>query len=303
MNAKEIHRIALPFLGLLLLVGLTACGDDNGGIAGSGLIETTEVLVSAETPGRVLDRFFDEGSELTSGDTLLTIDPSRLMIQLTAAEAQQAAAEAKLRATKVQLRQAEEAESYAQKEFNRVSTLLKSGTATQRQFDQVQHEHTNAGIAVEQASAQISSTEAELQRIGAEVSRIKRNLRDTHPVAPVNGTVTAKYVESGELLGVGKPIATIAQIDTVWVKVYLPAGDFAQVKLGDRATVDTESDLGTYPGTVVWTSEEAEFTPKNVQTEDARADLVYAAKVLIPNPDRTLKVGMPVFVTIGESHE
>jgi HlyD family secretion protein len=86
----------------------------------------------------------------------------------------------------------------------------------------------------------------------------------------------------------------------VWVKVYLAAGDFAHIKLGDKAKVSTESGGGEFEGTVIWTSEEAEFTPKNVQTEQSRADLVYAAKVSIPNPEGTLKVGMPVFVTLED---
>ena len=84
----------------------------------------------------------------------------------------------------------------------------------------------------------------------------------------------------------------------MWVKLYLTTGRFAAVKLGDPAAVSTESGGQSYNGTVVWTSDEAEFTPKNVQTEQARADLVYAVKVSILNLDRTLKVGMPVYVTL-----
>jgi HlyD family secretion protein len=110
--------------------------------------------------------------------------------------------------------------------------------------------------------------------------------------------VTEKFIEPGELLSPGKPIARISRLDTVTVKVYLTTDKFAQVTLGDRAVVSTESGSQEYHGTVVWTSDEAEFTPKNVQTEEARADLVYAVKVCIPNPDRTLKVSMPVFVRL-----
>lgn len=301
MHRKIITPAAV--VCLLALGLLPGCGNKTNGFGGSGLIETEDVLVSAETAGRVLERFFDEGSDVVANDTLLIIDPSRLALQLAAAEAQQSAADANLSAARVQLKKAKETEQYAQKELTRVRTLLNSGTATRRQFDQVEHDHANAAIAVEQASAQIKAIEAETQRVAAEINRIKRELRDTRPVAPVGGTVTDDYVETGELLSPGKPIAKIARLDTVWVKIYLSAGDFANVKLGDAATVDTESDLGTLPGTIVWTSEEAEFTPKNVQTEEARADLVYAVKVSIPNPDRALKVGMPVFVTIGAGDE
>jgi len=287
-------------VALLLLVG---CGNDDGVIGGSGLIETEEVLVSAEASGRVVERFFDEGRDVDEGDTLLSVDASRLELQLASARAQRKTAEANLRTATVQLAQAEQTESFAASEFDRIERLLKSGTATQRQFDQVKHEFTTAQIAVRQAKAQIAAVEAEIDRVDATSAQIERELRDTRPVAPVSGTVIDDYVEIGELLAAGRPIVKLARLDSVWVKVYLPAGDFARVKLGDQATVDTESDLGSFTGTVVWTSEEAEFTPKNVQTKSARADLVYAVKVAVANPDRTLKVGMPVFVTFGEAGE
>ena len=281
----------------------SGCADDKGAINGSGLIETDEVLVSAETGGRVLQRFFDSGTELKTGDTLAIIDTTRLGLQLAAADAQWSAADANLRAARVQLTQAKETESFAAKEFARVQKLLESGTTTQKQFDQVEHESKAAGIARQMAEAQIATIQAEMKRIEAEIGRVWRELEDCRPLSPVTGTVTEDYVEAGELLSPGRPILKIAQLDTVWVKVYLPAGEFAKVKLGDAATVDTESELGSVRGTVVWTSDQAEFTPKNVQTKSARADLVYAVKVSIPNPNRNLKVGMPVFVTVGSSGE
>ena len=73
-----------------------------------------------------------------------------------------------------------------------------------------------------------------------------------------------------------------------------------EIKLGDKAAIDTEEGNEQFDGTVVWTSSEAEFTPKNIQTKKSRANLVYAVKVKIDNSDNKLKIGMPVFVTMGE---
>ena len=97
----------------------------------------------------------------------------------------------------------------------------------------------------------------------------------------------------------GKPIAKLSRLDSLWVRVYLPAADFASVKVGDSAVVDTEAGEKVYRGEVVWMSPEAEFTPKNIQTRKSRANLVYAVKIRIANSDRTLKAGMPVYVSIG----
>ncbi|MBD3404396.1 HlyD family efflux transporter periplasmic adaptor subunit [candidate division GN15 bacterium] len=282
--------------GSLLLV--FGCADEDRTGAGSGLIETDEAIVSAEVSGRVLERHFRVGDDLAVGDTLATIDNSRLVLRLEAAKAGRDAAKANLRTTKVQVAQAEETERFARIEFERAKRLLESGTTTQRLFDQAEHSYHTAVNARKSAEAQVVAIEAEIRRISAEINTLERELRDYTPVAPIAGTITDDYVETGELLAPGRPIVRIAQLDTVWVKVYLSTGDFARVKLGQSATVDTESGDRTFQGTVIRTSDEAEFTPKNVQTEESRADLVYAVKVSIPNPDRTLKVGMPVYVTM-----
>ncbi|MDX9858765.1 MAG: efflux RND transporter periplasmic adaptor subunit [candidate division Zixibacteria bacterium] len=291
------HGLAC-ILAVSLAAILTGCADTDNTGAGSGLIEADEVIVSAETAGRLLARHFDEGSVVRGGDTLAVIDTTRLVLQIEAARAGRAAAEARLNTARVQLAQAKQTESFAETEFNRVSRLLSSGTATQRQFDQVQHEYNTSVNARKTIDAQIRAIEAELEQVDAQIATIEREYRDCFPVAPSPGTVTEAYVDAGELLAPGKAIARIARLDTVWVKVYLPAGKFAHVTIGQTATINTESGGQTYEGRVVWTADEAEFTPKNVQTEESRADLVYAVKVLAPNPDGTLKVGMPVFVTM-----
>ena len=85
----------------------------------------------------------------------------------------------------------------------------------------------------------------------------------------------------------------------MWVKIYLPAREFAAVTIGAAATVDTEAGESS-PGRVTWVADQAEFTPKNVQTKKARADLVYAVEITVANPAHKLKIGQPVFVTVGE---
>ena len=179
-----------------------------------------------------------------------------------------------------------------------MTQLLQSGTATQKQYDAVEFDHDRARIAHQTAEAGVTSLTASLEKIDADIARLQRQLADCYPAAPISGIVVEKYIDEGELLGPGKAIAKLARLDTVWVKVYLPAAAFAAVKLGETASVDTEVGGDPLAGEVIWTSSEAEFTPKNVQTEQSRADLVYAVKVRVPNPDHTLKIGMPVYVTL-----
>ncbi len=295
-----MNKIQFGTALLLLAVFFSGCSKEEEVVGGSGLIETTEVIVSAETTGRIESLLFDEGTELLVGDTLVHIDTTRLALELASALAGRNVADERLVTAQLNLQKAREAEQYARSELDRVTRLLKSKTASQQQYDKLAHTHKETLIARDAAKAAIATIKAEITKINADINRIKRQLEDCYPTAPIAGRVTEKYVEIGELLAPGRPIAKIAKMDTVEVKVYLPAGDFAGVKTGDHARVDTESGGEIYSGTVVWTSDEAEFTPKNVQTKKSRADLVYAVKVQIPNRDGTLKVGMPVFVTIGE---
>ncbi|MCX6835417.1 MAG: HlyD family efflux transporter periplasmic adaptor subunit [candidate division Zixibacteria bacterium] len=283
---------------LLLSTGLIGCGNNDGLVGGSGLIEASESVISAESAGRVVQHNFDEGTSVSIGDTLVVIDTSNLELELVAARAGLDVLRAQLAAARVQVKQTTTAQEFAQSEFARVERLMQSGTATQKQFDQVQFERNQASLTRESSQAQVHILDAQLAKTEADIARLERRRADCFARSPLDGIVTEKFVEPGELLSPGKAIARIARLDTVTVKVYLTTDRFAGVKLGDRAMVSTESDGKEYPGTVIWTSDKAEFTPKNVQTEEARADLVYAVKVSIPNPDRTLKVGMPVFVTL-----
>jgi HlyD family secretion protein len=298
-NTKDaMHLFTVFILTALVTISVTGCSQDNVVIGGSGFLEADEVIVSAETAGRVDSIRFGEGSQIGEGDTLLIIDPSRLELELESALAGQQVAEAGLQTANLQLEKARESERFVGAERDRIASLVKSGTATQKQLDQLEHEYAMAALGQRTAQANITAIEAELTKIGADIDRIKRQLRDCYPVAPIKGTVTEKLVEKGELLAPGKAIAKISRLDTLWVKVYLPTADFAEIKVGDKATVDTEAGEKTYSGEVVWTSEEAEFTPKNVQTRKSRTNLVYAAKVRVANSDGYLKIGMPVFVTI-----
>lgn len=283
-----------------LLIVVAGCSNNDKQIGGSGLIESDEVIVSAQTSGQSLKLFFDEGWIVKEGDTLTVIDPSKIELQRDAAVAGRQALADNLSSAKLQVEQATTREQYATTELNRVTQLLNSGTATQKQYDAVKFEYDQASIALKTAKSNAKALWAQLDKADADIALINRQLKDAYPVAPVPGTITEKYIQAGDLLAPGKPIARISKLDTVWVKVYLPAGDFANVKLGESASVSTESGGKEFPGTVTWTASEAEFTPKNVQTMQSRADLVYAVKVSIPNTDSTLKVGMPVFVTLGK---
>ncbi len=280
---------------------LAGCGNDNGEAGGSAFIEANDVLVSAEAAGRIIEQRFEEGATVAQGDTLVIIDPSKIELDIASAEANRQALLANLDASKLMVTKARETESYVKSERDRVARLLKTGSATQKQMDQLEHEVSLAVNGRQTASANVDVITAQVSKLDADIARLQRQSQDVYIIAPSSGVMTEDYVDQGELVTPGKAVAKIAQLDTVWAKVYLPSGQFASVKIGDKASISTESGETSYQGTVIWTSSEAEFTPKNIQTEKSRANLVYAVKVSIPNSDGRLKVGMPVFITLGKS--
>jgi HlyD family secretion protein len=118
----------------------------------------------------------------------------------------------------------------------------------------------------------------------------------------VAGTVLAAYAHAGEFVQPGQPLYTIASLDTMTLRAYLTEPQLAQVRLGGtvQVTIDTgREERRVLPGTVTWVSAEAEFTPTPIQTREERADLVYAIKVRVANPEGMLKIGMPADITLA----
>ncbi len=293
-----MNRI-LTLMCVLPALVVLSCSGDKALPGGSGLIEATEVTVSSEAAGRIERLYVDEGDRVKPGDTIVLIDTVTLSLRLDQAGAQKRAAETRRESARIQIDKAALDFELAQKEFDRINNLVQTGSANQQQYDKTKNVLDQSRLAKKAVAAALAAAEAELEKIDSDIALLNKQLADCHPLSPAVGTVVTRYVESGELTAVGKPLVKIARLDTVWVKVYLPPSGLTRIKLGGRADVDPEDGRKSpLAGTVTWISSEAEFTPKNVQTKEARADLVYAVKVTIPNDGEVLKIGMPVLVKI-----
>ncbi|MCI0495071.1 efflux RND transporter periplasmic adaptor subunit, partial [candidate division KSB1 bacterium] len=124
-------------------------------------------------------------------------------------------------------------------------------------------------------------------------------MRDARIPSPIEGTVTEKYVEQGEIARPGGPVVSLADLQNMWIKIYFKETELGKIKLNGNADIQISSYPDrTFAGRIAWISPKAEFTPKNVQTKDARADLVYAVKIEVKNPEGILKIGMPADVVL-----
>lgn len=294
-----MKRCLLRYSWLLILLVPVSCGDNNLTPGGSGLIEATEVIVSAKTAGQIERLYINEGDIVSPNDPLALIDTTTIQLRINQAEAVRMSAEAQLEISGINIEQARLNLALAKKEFNRVKNLIKTGSVNQQQYDKAETAYNQAALSKKRAEATKKSSEANLQKIRAEIALLYRQFSDCFPLAPDKGVVSDKFVEVGELVNVGTPLIKISNLDTVTVKVYLPASDLTKIKLGDKAEIDPEDETSQpLIGLIIWISPQAEFTPKNVQTKEARANLVYAVKISIPNQQQILKIGMPVSVKI-----
>ncbi|MBP7984882.1 MAG: HlyD family efflux transporter periplasmic adaptor subunit [Bacteroidaceae bacterium] len=277
---------------------LTACSSSKKDYDATGTFEATEVTVSAEQTGRIMNFDITEGQKINQGAQVGLIDTVQLQLkalQMGATretyENQKPDIQKQIAATRQQL-------ATAEREQRRAANLVKDGAANQKQLDDA-----NSAVLVlkRQLEAQISSLSNSTKSLSSQSSaadiqraQIIDQLQKCHITTPINGTILDKYVEAGDFATIGKPLFKIADMDNVYLRAYVTSEQLEKVKTGQ--TVKVFSDYGNhkrkeYSGTITWISDHSEFTPKTIQTDDERADLVYAVKILVKN-DGYIKLGM-----------
>jgi HlyD family secretion protein len=302
------HLLYLLFV--LVLIGCS--GNNDKEISASGTIETTEVTVSAKVGGQVLKLLVDEGSNVKAGDTLTLLDRSDWEIQLDQAEANVAAAEAQYKLTvqgarEEDITQAEATLKNAEDDLNRTEGLFKDGSITQKQLDDARTRHILAKQNYDKLKRgsrpeEIDAARARRDQAVAQVKAINKKIDDSFVVAPIDGMITQKAIEEGEVVMPNASLFRISRLDKVHLIIYVSEEELARVKLGQEAKVYIDAGpKKPFNGKVIYISSIAEFTPKNVQTKEDRTKLVFGVKIEIPNPDQVLKPGMPADAVIETS--
>jgi len=150
-------------------------------------------------------------------------------------------------------------------------------------------------LELKRRNQEVSARRAEIERERAQIALIDSQLEDTVAVSPIEGVVLVKAADVGEVLAPGATVVTIGDMDHPWLRGYIGERDLGRVKLGTKAKITSDSYPGkAYWGRVSFISSEAEFTPKQIQTQEERVKLVYRIKIDVDNPRRELKLNMPV---------
>jgi HlyD family secretion protein len=294
MRMKGYSKICGALLAMVMVWG---CMEKlPPGFAGSGTLEATEVTVSALVTGTILKLTRDEGDTVRANELLAFIDVEKLELQRAQLQASLKEIEAEKIAANAAIAQAADNMDYIEITYKRIQALYAQGSATRQQFDDISTQLSVARSGLTAAKAQIPVLEAKQTQVEAAIRVFDRQIADGTVYAPLNGTVVEKYVEPGEVAIQGQGLYKIADLENFWVKIYLAETDLGKMTLGQSVEVRVDAYAKPLRGKVTWVSPEAEFTPKNVQTKTARAELVYAVEVTLEKGVPELKIGMPAEV-------
>ncbi len=288
---------------MILLGSCSGSGDDKK-LSASGTIEATEVTVSAKVGGEIIRLLVDEGANVHKGDTLAIIDRADLEIQLKEALANAAAADAQhkmmVRGSREEdVLQAEANLKNAEEDLRRAEQLFRERSITEKQLDDTRTRYVVTQQAYEKLKRGFREEEVEAARARrdaaiAQVEAIRKKIADSYVLAPIEGVVTEKSVEEGDVVLPNGTLFRISRLDRVHLTIYVSVVEMAKIKLGQQAKVYIDAFPNQpFLGKVVYISSVAEFTPKNVQTKEDRTKLVFGVKIEISNPEQVLKPGMP----------
>jgi len=310
--------LALVIAGLLYYFFTRDKKEGNDFIKVSGNIETTEVGMGFKISGRIMSLSVQEGDWVDKGKVLAKLDDEDLRHRFELARAILNSAQAKLskllagsrpgeiREAEAVLFQAKSDLENKQAHYERMKPLFGRGIIPKETLD-----NAEAGYKIAKASFQKATEnyllvkegprkeDIEDARAQVEQARVSLKLTETQLsyallYSPHSGVVLVKVSEIGEVVNPGTSVLTLADLENVWLKAYIPETDLSRIKWGQEVIVTTDlQPKKEYKGKISFISSQAEFTPKSIQTEKERVTLVYRIKVDIPNPDRELKPGMP----------
>ena len=282
---------------VIVLLSLSSCGRDNGKADGYGNFEATEITISAENNGKLMQFNVKEGDLLEKGVFIGYIDTIPLALKREQLLSSRAEVSSQSKSVLSQISVLNAKLKTANTNKVRAENLIADNAGTQKQLDDINGEIDVIKQQIVSVEIQNAPVINELKSIDVQLRQIDDQILKSKIINPVNGTVLTKYAEPNEITSFGRPLYKIADLSTMKLRAYLSETQLAGLKIGQEVTVkiDDADTMQSLKGTISWIASEAEFTPKIIQTKEERVALVYAIKVDVAN-DGSLKIGMPAEV-------
>ncbi|MEG1538885.1 MAG: HlyD family efflux transporter periplasmic adaptor subunit [Muribaculaceae bacterium] len=289
-------RLLTPILLFTLL--LSACNNSKKDFDATGTFESTEITISSEVAGKIINLDIEEGDSVKALSLVGTIDSTQLYLSKLQLKKNASSIRSNRPAIATQIATIRNQIAKQVTERKRIENLLDAKAATQKQLDDI---NSSITILESQLSAQlstlnnsVSSIDAQSSAVDIQVAQIDDKINKCNIISPVSGTILNKYVETGELASPGQPIFKVASMTNIFLRAYVTSDQLSKIKLQQSVKVFADfggNNLKEYNGHITWISDKSEFTPKSIQTRDERANLVYAIKIAVKN-DGIIKLGM-----------
>jgi HlyD family secretion protein len=280
---------------IVLLAVSVSCRNKTGEADAYGNFEATEVIISAETSGRIIDFEPDEGAIVVKNDLIALIDTTLLHLQRSEIDAGIKSIRTRISSINAQNDILNQQIENLNINIRRIQNMLKEEAATQKQYDDLTGQVAVLQKQIAANNTQKESVMAEMAVMESKKSTVSEQIRRSSVRAPIKGTVIEKYAEAGEVTTAGKPLIKIADLSVIKIKVYVSGGQLGDIKTGQICKIridDGKKGYKEFEGSIRFIAEKAEFTPKIIQTKEERVSLVYAVEIAVIN-NGTLKSGMP----------
>lgn len=292
---KETLKMKTGTLIIISVLVLTGCKSKYQKADAFGNFEATEVIVSAETSGRIINMDIKEGSAVDKGSVIALVDTTILNLQMAEIDAGIKSVRTRLSTTNAQNDILDQQIVNLGRDVKRIENMLKDDAATKKQYDDLTGQVEVLRKQVAANNTQKVSISAEISVYESKKATLAEQISRSRVKSPLKGTVIEKYAEEGETIAAGRPLVKIADLSEIKLKVYVSGGQLGKIRIGNECTVridDGKKGYTNFRGRISYISDKAEFTPKIIQTKEERVVLVYAITILVPN-DGSMKAGMP----------
>jgi len=283
------------YLLFVLIIALTSCHLGNNKSDAFGNFEAVEIQVSSEVQGKITELKFEEGLHVQKGQVILTIDTTQLYLKKLQMNAQMNSTGARLLQILSQIAVQDEQKKSLNREQKRIDKLVSANAVPSKQLDDINGQLDVLNSQIAATRIQNQSIAFDIKALQYQIAQIDDQLNKSVIRNPVEGTILEKYVEPGEVVIPGKVLYKVADLSVLRLRAYVSGALLPNIKIGQKVFVFIDKDKDQnqkFEGTVSWISQQAEFTPKIIQTKEERVNLVYAIKVDVSN-DGSLKIGMP----------
>ncbi|CAM1333387.1 HlyD family secretion protein [Tenacibaculum aestuariivivum] len=286
---------------LIVIISFFSCKKENDRAAGYGNFEATEITISAENNGKIMQFNVNEGELLKKNQFIGYIDTIPLALKREQLIVSRAIIGLKSKGILSQINILNAQLKVANTNRKRIENLIVGKAGIQKQLDDILGEINILKKKIRSIQIQNAPVINELKTITVQLKQIDNQITKSKIINPVEGTVLTKYSEPNEITLFGKPLYKIADLNTMLLRVYVSQTQLASIKIRQEVTVkiDDVNQMKSYKGIINWIASEAEFTPKIIQTKEERIALVYAVKIAVKN-DGSLKIGMPAEMWIND---